>query len=71
MITYDETEQERTQSIFRRIHELPSNSAATARAMYETKRSILKKLMSRLRKHRHSGILVEPSVRLCDTPENT
>ena len=53
-ITKEIREQERMQSIFRRIHELPSEDAASARALYETKRSILKKLMDQMRRHRHS-----------------
>lgn len=51
MITNETNNDERTQSIFRKIHELPSDGGAKARAMYETKRSILRKLAGRLAKH--------------------
>jgi len=37
-----------TRSIFRRIHEMPSGSDLTTRAMYEIKRNILKRLLRRL-----------------------
>lgn len=37
-----------TRSIFRRIHEISCGSELTARAMYEIKRSILKRLLRRL-----------------------
>jgi hypothetical protein len=55
MITNDTRNDERTQFIFRKIHELPCDGGAKARAMYETKRSILRKLAGRLAKRRFSG----------------
>jgi hypothetical protein len=55
MITNDTRNDERTQFIFRKIHELPCDGGAKARAMYETKRSILRKLAGRLAKRSFSG----------------
>jgi hypothetical protein len=54
-IINDARNEQRIQSIFRRIHELPCDGGITARAMYEIKRSILRKLASRLAKRSFSG----------------
>jgi hypothetical protein len=54
MFTNDTGNDERTQSIFGKIHGLPCDGETTARAMYEIKRSILRKLAGRLGKHNFS-----------------
>jgi hypothetical protein len=54
MFTNGTRNHERTQSIFRRIHGPPCDREMTARAMYEIKRSILRKLAGRLGKHNFS-----------------
>jgi hypothetical protein len=59
MMTNDARNDERTQFIFRKIHELPCDGGAKARAMYETKRSILRKLAGRLAKRSFSGEEIE------------
>jgi hypothetical protein len=51
MITNSMRSDEQIRSIFRRIYELPGGGGTTARVIYETKRSILKKLAGRLAKH--------------------
>jgi len=54
MITNDTRNDERNQSIFRRIHELQRDGGTTARAMYEIKRRILRKVAGQLGKHSFS-----------------
>jgi hypothetical protein len=46
----NDRDQEQVQSIFRRIYDRPMRGELSARAAYEVKRSILKKLIDRLKK---------------------
>jgi hypothetical protein len=46
----NERDQEQIQSIFRRIYDRPVRGELSARATYEIKRSILKKLIGRFKK---------------------